>query len=335
MIHIHHYCASTGITTQTQTLPTLADGDVAWIDLESPTPEEEEQIFALRSVHPLTMEDMERPRRLPEEGAHLPKVEEFDDHLFVIVNPLPWHICSPTDYVPYPQRNWKWRPQLSTILSHQLLVTHHYDKLICIDAVQQSMEKRGDLLHRGPDFLFHLLLDEMVDEYAPVVERFTSQLERLETRLMSKPSRKLLHQLLHLKRRILFLRKTLVLEREVLARLVRAEFDLVSESEIHYYRNVYDHLVRYTELIEGAREATSDLMQMQLASASNRTNEVMKVLAMISTVVLPMTLVAGVYGMNFKHMPALEWQYGYYLSLGLMAILGLASFVLFKWKRWL
>jgi magnesium transporter len=141
---------------------------------------------------------------------------------------------------------------------------------------------------------------------------------------------------LKLKRRVLFLRKTLVLEREVLARLVRAEFDLVNEHEIHYYRNVYDHLVRYTELIESAREMVSDLMELHLAATSNKLNEVMKVLTMISTVVLPMTLVAGVYGMNFhRGMPELDWQYGYPFALALMLTMGFGSLALFKWKKWI
>ena len=102
----------------------------------------------------------------------------------------------------------------------------------------------------------------------------------------------------------------------MLARLIRGEFELVDEREIAYYRNVYDHLVRYTELIEAAREMVSDLMQTHLAAVSNRLNEIMKVLTMISTVILPMTLIAGIYGMNFKNMPELDWEYGYSMAAG-------------------
>jgi len=103
---------------------------------------------------------------------------------------------------------------------------------------------------------------------------------------------------------------------------------------IAYYRNVYDHLVRYTELIESAREMVSDLMQIHLSAASNRLNQVMKLLAMISTVILPMSLVSGIYGMNFEFMPELKWQYGYPLALGLMAVIGVGAYILFRWKRW-
>ena len=107
------------------------------------------------------------------------------------------------------------------------------------------------------------------------------------------------------------------------------------EREMVYYRNVYDHLVRFAELIEASREMVADLLQTHLAAASNKLNEVMKVLTMISTTILPMALVAGVYGMNFEGMPELHWRYGYPLALGLMALSGLASFLFFRWKNWL
>jgi magnesium transporter len=226
------------------------------------------------------------------------------------------------------------RPQLSAVLTHRVLVTHHYDALDCVAEVRGYVGRHADCGRRGPDYLFHLILDDMVDEYAPVVERISDRLDKLEGRLFVTPGADVLHRLLHLKRRVAFLRKTLVLEREVLARLTRGEFALVEEREVAYYRNVYDHLVRYTELIESARETVSDLMQTHLSAASNRLNEVMKVLTMISTVVLPMTLIAGVYGMNFDHMPELKWAYGYPFALGLMTLTGLTALGVFRWKRW-
>ena len=141
--------------------------------------------------------------------------------------------------------------------------------------------------------------------------------------------------MLRLKRLVVRMRKTLILEREVLARLMRGEFELVEEREIVYYRNVYDHLVRYTELIESAREMISDLMQTHLAAASNRLNRVVKHFTMISTVILPMSLIAGIYGMNFKKMPELDWQWGYPMAIGLMVLTGLSSFALFRWRGWI
>jgi magnesium transporter len=316
---------------------------IVWVDLENPTPDEEAKVFGeFLSVHPLALEDITRQRRRPNEGAHLPKVEEFDSYLLTIVNPLPWEVMDPskatiTTELPIKRRlKTTWiRPQLSAILTHNVLITHHYEALPCIDAVRNHVARRADTTRRGPDYLFHLVLDEMVDEYAPVVERFAKSLDGMETEMFEHPTPKVLSKLLRLKRRVIFLRKTLILEREVLARLVRGEFELVREEEMVYYRNVYDHLVRYTELIEAAREMVSDLTQTYLAAASNRTNEIMKVLTIISTSILPMTLIAGIYGMNFENLPETKWHYGYYLALGLMAIVGSAPLVLFRWRRWL
>ncbi|MBO0699454.1 MAG: magnesium and cobalt transport protein CorA, partial [Zavarzinella sp.] len=147
-------------------------------------------------------------------------------------------------------------------------------------------------------------------------------------------SQQLLTELIHLKRRVIALRKTLILTREVLARLTRGEFALVEPREIAYYRNVFDHLVRYTELIEGAREMVSDLMQTHLAAASNKLNGIMKGLALVSTVILPMSLIASIYGMNFKKMPELDWEYGYPFALGLMVLVAVVCVTVFYRKRW-
>jgi magnesium transporter len=324
----------------------VASDDIWWIDLAAPSPEEEDSIFGkFFPVHALTREDITRARVDPDHGTHLPKVEEFPNYLFVIVNPLPQGLgtamrSTPADSLveePTEARSLsrRHRPQLSAVLNHQVLVTHHYQPLECVTTARTFVGRHSDAVRRGPDFLFHHVLDAMVDEYAPVVERVVERLDVLETHLFKDPTPKLLARLLRLKRVVTGLRKTLILEREVLARLIRGEFELVDDREVVYYRNVYDHLVRYTELIESAREMVSDLMESHLAAVSNRLNQVMKVLTMISTVVLPMTLVAGIYGMNFEHMPELKWRLGYPFALAIMGALAVVSLLYFRWKNWL
>jgi magnesium transporter len=352
MLHIVRWDATahTATPVRPEDLPPahadIGEG-VYWIDLDDPTPEEEERVLKqFHPVHPLTLEDMTKPRRTPEEGAHLPKAEEFPDYLFVIVNPLPEGIMrpkvsrEPTASAPTPNalavgsRLTRTRPQLSTVISHNVLITHHYAPMECIADGQRYLTRHADGLGRGPDYVFHLILDGIVDEYAPVVERIADRLDKLERKLFTHPSADLLARLLRVKRRVSYLRKTLLLEREVLARLTRGEFRLVDAREIAYYRNVYDHLVRYTELIESAREMVSDLMQSHLAATSNKLNEVMKALTMISTVGLVCGLIAGVYGMNFEHLPEKSWEYGYPFALGLMAVAAATAFLFFKWKKW-
>jgi magnesium transporter len=221
------------------------------------------------------------------------------------------------------------------VVTHQVLITHHYQALPAIAAVKQFLHRHAEQAGRGPDYLFHLVLDQIVDDYAPEVDHLVTRLDEIEVQVFETPSQQLVSELVRLKRRVIALRKTLILMREVLARLIRGEFELVEDREIVYYRNVFDHLVRYTELIEGAREMVSDLMQTHLAAQSNKLNGIMKALAMVSTVILPMSLISGIYGMNFKHMPELDWPYGYPFALGLMVAVAAAALGVFYWKRWL
>jgi magnesium transporter len=225
--------------------------------------------------------------------------------------------------------------QLSVILSKNLLITHHYEKVLALDQLKSFLSKHEHRAERGPDYLFHWILDSLVDHYAPVLDRLETRLEVMELEILDRPTKEQLQKLLALKREIISFRKTLVYEREVLARLARGDFDLIEEKETFYYRNVYDHLVRFTELIDASREMVSDLEHMHMAAISNRLNEIMKVLTMISTVVLPMTLIAGIYGMNFHGMPELEWSFGYPFALGLMALTGFGSLWYFRWKKWI
>lgn len=315
-----------------------ATQDTLWIDLFDPTPEEERLVYdGFFNIHPLTREDITKPRREPGVLPHFPKVEEFADYLFIIVNPLRLeladHIGKIREHLGLDDSAAS--TQLSALLTHTLLITHHYEVVISIEEAQTFLRKHEGPAERGPDYLFHLILDAMVDQYAPVLDHFDHCIDSFEARVLEEPTTSRCQTLLQLKHDIVSLRKTLIYEREVLARLCRGEFSLIDAREMVYYRNVYDHLVRFTELIESSREMVSDLMQTSLAAAANRLNEVMKVLTMISTMVLPMTLVAGIYGMNFKHMPELEWIHGYPVALGLMLIMGVGGYTLFRLKKWI
>ena len=318
----------------------VPEGDSLWVDLAAATPEEEDQIFGrFLTVHPLTLGDVTKPRREPMEGAHLPKVEEFAGYLLVVTNPLPADLRPGAPAAPgrdgSRRGRLRTRPQLSAVMTERVIVTHHYAALECVETAWRHCLRHHDCARHGPDYIFHLVLDAMVDEYAPVVDAVADKLDRLEARLFRRPAPAVLTQLLRIKRDISLMRKTLVMEREVLARLIRGDFALIDASEEAYYRNVYDHLVRYAELTESSREMVSDLMQTHLSAASNRLNEIMKVLTMISTTLLPMTLIAGVYGMNFEFMPELHWAYGYPMAIGLMLLTLVAAVTYFRRRRWI
>jgi magnesium transporter len=311
----------------------VPDGEVWWLDLADPSEEEEALVLQkFRPIHSLSLEDVRLPRREPNGPPHFPKVEEFPDYLFVIANPLR-AACDATAARPAADLACAF-VQLSAVLTQQVLITHHYQALDAISGAKRFCERHAEQAGRGPDYLFHLVLDNVVDEFAPEIDRLVARLDEIEVQVFDRPSQQLLSELIHLKRRVIALRKTLILTREVLARLTRGELALVEAREIAYYRNVFDHLVRYTELIDGAREMVSDLMQTHLAAASNRLNGIMKGLALVSTVILPMSLIASVYGMNFKKMPELDWDYGYPFAVGLMVLVAAVCVAVFYRKRW-
>ncbi|NBO92875.1 MAG: magnesium and cobalt transport protein CorA [Planctomycetia bacterium] len=316
-------------------LPDRGHSGVMWIDLENPSEDEEAQIFdRYFSVHSLSLEDIRRPRLRPDHSPHLPKVEEFPDYLFVIVNPLlPDNATQIINYVDH-----KPNTQLSAVLTHTLLITHHYEPLQTITKLRDYMQRHNDHADRGPDFIFHLILDEMVDDYIPVLDRIEFTLDDLETEVFAGANGPLLVRLLGLKRTVIGLRKTMIAERELLARLHRGEFTMIDEREKVYYRNVYDHLLRFTELIEASREMVSDLMQTLLASQANKLNSIMKVLTMISVTILPMSLIAGIYGMNFENniWPDFKQsQSGFATALAMMLLSGLGALGFFRLMRWL
>jgi len=311
----------------------FAADNVLWIDLNKPTEAEERLVFQeFYGIHSLSLEDVPRLRREPEAAPHLPKVEEFPDYLFVVVNPLAPAIHHAVDESDHDEPALT---QLSAVITQNLLITHHYAPLECINAVQAYLRRHETQMVRGPDYLFHLVLDYTVDEFVPVLDALETTLDELELRIIDRPEPSVFRRLLRLKRVIFVLRKTLIAEREVLVRLARGEFELVDERETVYYRNVYDHLVRFTELIESSREMVSDLMQTYLSAQANHLNQIMKVLTMISTVVLPMTLIAGVYGMNFEVLiPDQKSPAGFFIALGLMLATGVVAWAYFWWKRW-
>jgi magnesium transporter len=302
--------------------------DILWIDLCSPSDAELALVFdELMPVHALTREDLTRPSRDPEGRPHLPKIEEFDRYLFVIVNPLTAHAADPEDSGPL-------TTQLGAILTESRLITVRYGPVAAVESVSGHLDRHPTQMARGPDYVFHLILDALVDEYAPLLDALAERLDDLEEQVFVPGERLTLPRLLRLKRRLTGMRKTLAFEREILARLSRGEFELIDERETAYYRNVYDHIVRFSELTEGGREMLSDLMQTHLSVVSNRLNEVMKALTMVSTVVLPMSIVTGIYGMNFQHMPEIEWRWGYPFALALLGLAGFLPLAWFHWKRW-
>ncbi len=310
---------------------------IIWADLEAPSEEEEETLLVnFFLFHHLAVEDCQREKLSPHIGDHYPKVEDYQDYLFVIFNPVDRPIEEFGDSmnesavcVHFPTR------QMNTFLGVNFLVTHHYEPSSAISYVRQLCIKNPQTLQRGPDFLFHIIIDEIVDNYTPVIEYFDQQLDIIEASIFQDFQSATLPKLLGIKKGIIRLRKITTYQREILNRLSRGEFPLISTEEMLYYRNVYDHLVRIADLVESYRENVAGLLEAYLSVNSNRMNQVMKVLTVISTIFLPLTFISSIYGMNFHYMPELDWHYGYFFVWGVIAVISGFMLYFFKKKGWL
>jgi len=187
----------------------------------------------------------------------------------------------------------------------------------------------------GADYLVYALLDSVVDNYFMILEKIGGNIEEIEDELIANPSPETLQTIHNLKRQMIFLRKSVWPLREVISRLERWESPLLQKSTYIYLRDVYDHTIQVIDAIETFRDMLSGMLDIYLSSVSNRMNEVMKVLTIIATIFIPLTLVAGLYGMNFKYMPELEWPWGYPSVLVFMFIVGILMVIYFRRKRWL
>jgi magnesium transporter len=282
----------------------------------------------LLDIHPLAIEDAQRGR---DEEGHLPKVEDFNDYLFIIFNPIERKNGATENEEKLDIRT----AQLSAFLFSRMLVTLHYRPMRSIAYATQMCSKNPQMLGRGPDFLFHLIIDDIVDSYTPILDALDEAVDAMEDEVFEKPSQRCMVRILQLKKDIMTIRRIAVYQREMLNRLSRGEFSLISEGEIIYYRNVYDHLVRMTDLAESYRDVVSGLLDAYLSVTSNNLNRVMKVLTIISTIFLPLSVITGFFGMNFEYLPGLHWEYGHTAATLFMLFVAGGMLWVFKHNRWM
>lgn len=293
---------------------------VRWLDMEGiHRPELLKALGECYGIHPLTLEDILNTDQRP-------KLEDFDDYLFVVLKMLS---LQPDGSLA--------AEQVSFVLGPSFLISFQEGfKGDLFDPIRQRLrENRGKLRKGGADFLLYSLMDAIVDYYFVILEDLAERIEVLEEEVIAGPGRKTVVKIQHLKRETIFLRKSVWPLREVLGRLERRESPLVRGETVIYLRDVYDHSIQIIETVETFRDLLSEVLDIYLSAIGNRTNEVMKVLTIIATIFMPLTFIAGVYGMNFRYMPELEWHWGYPAVLLLMLLVSLGMGIFFRRKRWL
>jgi magnesium transporter len=300
-------------------------GATIWVDCGPGAREDRTAIDRFLSdtleIHALTLEDMWGQRALP-------KIEDFGRYLFILAHGIRRNEAGEIVIA-----------ELDVVVGARFVVTHHDTHSRSVEAVQDELGRGSPLLERGTGWVLHALLDHLVDHYVPVFDELDEVIETLERDVVEKAGtprgRTLMKRIFALKRELQHLRRIVVHQRDTLLRLSRGEFAVVPKEAIPFFRDVYDHFARITDLAEGYRELVTSTMEAYLSVQSNRMNEVMKTLTLISTVMLPLTFVAGVYGMNFDYIPGAHTWWGFWVCCAIMAALGLAIVGFFRYRKWL
>jgi magnesium transporter len=301
-------------------LPFKETATVTWINVDGlHRVDIIEKIGKVFGLHPLVLEDIVS-------AAQRPKMEDFGDYIFMALKMLV--LDQGSDQVRAEQVSLILGPNF--VLSFQEVPGDVFEPIR--DRIRHA---KGRVRRMGSDYLAYALLDSIVDNYFIVLEGFGEKIEGLEEELIGNPSPETLQTLHSLKREMIFLRKSVWPLRELISGLQRAESTLITEGTGIYLRDVYDHTIQVMDTVESFRDMVSGMLDTYLTSISNRMNEVMKVLTIIATIFIPITFIAGIYGMNFEFMPELAVRYAYFAVLGVMAGVGIAMIVYFKTKGWL
>ena len=278
-----------------------------------------EKLGRCYGFHPLVLEDILNTDQRP-------KMEDYGDYLYIVLKMLS-----------YNDKNSEIETeQVSLILGPNFIFSFQEKEGDVFDPIRERIRSgKGRIRKMGADYLAYALLDSIVDNYFTIMEKLGETIEFLEEELVTQPTPETLQTIHQLKRELIFLRKAVWPLREVIGGLERGELVLIKETTRIYLRDVYDHTIQVIDTIETFRDMISGMLDIYLSSVSNRLNSVMKVLTIIATIFMPLTFVAGIYGMNFKFMPELEWRWGYPMVWVLVVVIGVFMLIYFKKKRWL
>jgi magnesium transporter len=292
---------------------------ITWINVDGCDVEVIKKIDEHFGIHPLVLEDIVN-------AGQRPKFEDYGDYLFFVLKMIYFD----------EKINDIYSEQVVLVLSKNFVLSFQEKEGDVFDPIRQRIrESKGRIRQMGSDYLAYALLDAIVDHYFVVLERIGEQVDDLEKILLKSLKRSTPADIHKLKTQIIFLRKHIWPLREVIANFQRNESTLIKKSTEVYIRDVYDHTIQVNDTLEAFRDALSGMHDIYLSTISNQMNEVMKVLTMFAAIFIPLTFVAGIYGMNFENMPELKWPYGYFIILGIMLFLGAGMVIYFKNKKWL
>jgi magnesium transporter len=297
----------------------LTDDTLHWIDLEDPTVKEATILEDPFHFHPLAIEDC-----LAE--VHHPKVDDYESYVFVIVHGI--RFDAPTDQ--FITR------ELDIFLGKNYLITHHKGPMRSIGTLRELCSKNlVSSFPKGVDFLIHQILDQLFEHYFPNLDAIEDKVQLVQVEVFEDPTRETLDRIFALKKDVLQLRRICAPQREIVNRLARGEFKVVSARAAVYFRDIYDNLYRIVEASFSYQDIVQSLLDAYLSAVSNRLNETMKRLTVIGAIMAALTVITGVYGMNFEFMPELHWKFGYAFVWGMMFLVTGGLYYWFRKKDWI
>ncbi len=271
-------------------------------------------------LHPLLLADIMNTDQRP-------KIEDFGDYIFIILKMI--YCCNE-------KKNEIEIEQVSLILGLNFVISFQEREGDVFNSIRERIRiGKGKMRKSGADYLAYTLIDAIVDNYFVILEGTGEKIEEMEEKLLANPTPNTLQGIHHLKREMIFLRKSVWPLREVISGLERTESSLIEESTGIYLRDVYENSIQVIDTIETFRDMISGMLDIYLSSISNKMNEVMKVLTIIATIFIPLTFIVGIYGMNFAYMPELQWHWGYFGVLFIMAVVSIIMLIYFRKKKWL
>ena len=296
----------------------VSTGVPVWVDLEAPVPDEVSLLNDVFHFHPLAIDDCLH-------GLQRPKIDEYPGYLFLVIHAVSGEsksgIFHPAEFCIF--------------ISREYVVTFHSQRVESLDHLYKDYCEGGVWQDRSTGFLLQAILRVLVDDLFPVIDSMEDQLEGIERRIFEKPDQALLSLSFRLRRSIFMLRKSMSPEREVLNGLLRREYPFMTPDDRAYFMDVYDHILRLFDYADNLHELLSNAMESYLSSVSNHLNEIMKVLTVFTTIMMPLTVITGIYGMNFAFMPELRSPYGYPVILLSMAVVTGIMLAYFRRKGWL
>lgn len=322
MIKSFYYLPSEGVRTIDGIADfaglTAVEDSILWVDMSKPTDEESYVLTHDFKFHPLAIEDV-----ISEKSGT--KIDDYDSYLFLVFNIV--------DYVG--REEGLKISELDFFLSRRSLVTVHYDDHRLFDYLYSRVQRGDQVISKGSDHIFHAIIDAVVDNYNTTMDIFEYELDQIEEEVLGSFDDDSLKSIFALGRDIVELKRIVRPQREVVNQLSRRRFDLVSTDLTAYFSDIHDHLVQVNELADAHREIVNSSLVVYYSSISTKTNQIIKVLTLLTAIFIPPTFLVGLWGMNFVNMPELDTKFGYFASLGVIAVIMVGMALFFKKKKWL